>query len=681
MNYDKVTTMISLNSNTKKWASKNFSYKKAFNNLPFVGKGLKLFSVVGIALAFTLFFAIVFLSSCADRVAGTGTETSTGDLAMVKGRVLDASAIVKEGVTVTLIPVDFIPGPNATLPASNQSTSDSLGNFQFSLRESGQYNLEGHNLDGTLKFLLRNKRISLGDTLKLGDAQLDFTTLARIPIPKNRNLKGDYMCLVGTPYWTPISDSSFVGMLSSLSDTLIFPSLPLGELPQLAMSSGGNSHQVKPLYQSLSLKSGINNVASDSQWIGTSLHLSLQPGEDIRQVVSSMLPGDTVSLRKGIHSVSGLHLSGFGMLNRERVLRAWPGEKVVLRGTSNSNNLINLSGTSYWVIDGLDIDSTPPNSDAIKLKVEEPCNNITIQKCVFHGIGSIGVNSEGNHHDIVVQHNEFHSFLPSGLGAIRIGRLDGPYTAHNWRVSDNWIHHIGNKNDSTGFGIQVQTGSYRIEVADNILHDIGNMAIAVFGPATAGNAVSDELKSILQRNAIWNCGIGMRLHGSAKVINNIVQNCSWSIRSYGRGQSVRGVKIYHNTLIGSGSLELRNWEAASQISESSNAFAFNAVYLPDGIFLGDSSESTNNIIHNNIGQLKILDIPGFLPGNYKTDFNNAEINDFSPKAGGMLENRCNSAALVSDDFWKNSRQKPADCGALEEPNDTAIKIVKAGFKP
>jgi hypothetical protein len=162
-------------------------------------------SFIGIALA-SLFAVIATCSRV--PIAGSGTEE--GNPGKVIGFVYDTLNRPVAGAVVRLLPHDYNPVHNASLPDSLSTLTDSNGSYRFSLSDTGHFSIYCIDQSNGTKTLHSNVLIAGGDTNILHDTLLRPGRI-KVVLPDSLDTINGYLYFPGTTIYSWLcADNGYV---------------------------------------------------------------------------------------------------------------------------------------------------------------------------------------------------------------------------------------------------------------------------------------------------------------------------------------------------------------------------------------------------------------------------------------------------------------------------------------
>ena len=263
----------------------------------------------------------------------------------------------------------------------------------------------------------------------------------------------------------------------------------------------------------------VNGSGSD-----TSPGTSVMPFSTIKKGISLLKPGDTLIIRTGTYT-EGLEYynpipSGTDDAHRT-VIKAAPGETVIINGRNSSGDVWTIFDRSYITIDGITIDGA----------------NIT---CYGFRIGRSAVGAPGSHY-ITVQNGTVRNTPYSGMFQQGTG---GVNSHHKYINLD--VHHCGKGTSNQHHGIYLKTRDSLVEQCR--VHDNLSYGIQLYDGSGSVN------NNVIRNNRVYNNGsFGILLSAGYNNLayNNIVWGNGKRVLSGGIFASYAGVsgsKIYNNTI-------------------------------------------------------------------------------------------------------------------------------------
>ena len=177
------------------------------------------------------FLAAMTLCCTSDRVAGTGTETSTKGIVM---GALYAGSGAASHTAVIVVPQSYNPLVDGPINDANKDTTDANGNYSVGPIDTGLYNIEAaRDLDGT-KLFMDNVVVGLGDNKRAADTLgRPGSMIVTLPMPVTSG--GGALYFSGSTISVPVSPANAVG------NQVRIDSLPPGQLSSLYYTASSNA--------------------------------------------------------------------------------------------------------------------------------------------------------------------------------------------------------------------------------------------------------------------------------------------------------------------------------------------------------------------------------------------------------------------------------------------------------
>ena len=405
---------------------------------------------------------------------------------------------------------------------------------------------------------------------------------------------------------------------------------------------------------------------------GSVIHLT--PSDNWYNVLNGggLSPGDEVILHEGVYSTSpALTMQHVGTAVDPIIIRAADGESVTITRPDAGQNVINMHGTQYVTLRGLEVTG---GSAAIRIGnggTGRMAEYVTIEYCWIHdtGANAITANYVGDvNTGHIFRYNEISNTAAEGEGFYLGSNNDaeGQTTGvfRDGLIEGNYIHHLNGPAVTQGDGIEIKDGSYNNTIRDNVIHDTGYPGILVYG--TDGNG-----DNIIEGNVIWNAGDhAIQAAADAVIRNNIILSENvYGIASQNHQSAIPGnLTIIHNTIFSQGTRNAINvsWPSGDQLS-GPIVIANNALY-PQGT--GRPMNLANlpgYTIAGNVGTgtpYPSQPVSAFDPsGNILTDFGDVANKDVFPIPGSALIAAGNAGYVLDTDFNGVDRDGVADVGA------------------
>ena len=395
----------------------------------------------------------------------------------------------------------------------------------------------------------------------------------------------------------------------------------------------------------------------------------ISPADDIEAAVAALSPGDELILQGGTYLFDeNITLRANGTAEQPVVIRAKAGEQPVLTQATNQQNVVEISGSSYLIIRGLEFTG---GSHGIRLINS---NHVTIEDCEVHETGDVAIsaNSGGTYEGLKILRNHIHHTNGTGEGMYLGCNNDGCRIA-NSLIEGNYIHHTNRSTVSQGDGIEIKEGSYGNIIRDNVIHDTNYPGILVY--STAGNGSPN----VIERNVIWNVNDNTVQMAADTIFRNNIVLGNVAMQSHQSG-SPSNIEFVHNTVITSGNaLAVRDVSGPVLIAN-------NAIYAQGAAIRLISGDLGQVQLAGNVGAGGFSGASGgYVDGNgIASDTVNGNYSgvppvDPFPAPGSALINAGDASHVVADDFNGKSRSGVADVGAygFEDSGNPGWQIAEA----
>ncbi len=372
----------------------------------------------------------------------------------------------------------------------------------------------------------------------------------------------------------------------------------------------------------------------------------LQPGADLANVLSTLVPGDEVVLADGLYPVTDtLTISAVDAAAAAVVVRGEAGavlQAAAREDGSYPSTLLRVEGSSGVRLEGF----TVQGHDAWATDVDHRYTGVHVLDSTDVAISGLriveltgsGVYVSGLSSAVTVERTEI-ARLQYGHG-VYVGCYDASCLTSGLVLDTNLIHDIGGVDT---YAISLQPGTQGAVLSDNIIYNVEYR-----GLESGSTEFGDP--NLIEGNAIWNIAdIAMVLRGAALVRNNVVFNITGRglvCRDPERGD-YRDQVIVYNTIVNTGSwgLDVERW-----LPDSGHVVANNAICNPVGAAMSlvktvpegvdPATEPTPaRAVHNvACGLVQGFDLAGVevLPGGGFLDFEDPSIWDFYPTVDSLL---------------------------------------------
>ena len=526
-------------------------------------------------LLITLFFCL-FINACSDKIAGTGTETSTGEVVALNG-VVKHEGVVVAHAKVYLLPKDSIFKPDQVLEAGSVQRTNEKGEFSLLAKKGLRYHLQAEKNSGE-KVLLNSIQPEFIHKDSVIDLEVKETSTLTFKFPKEKfssSTKG-FIALSGTLISIPYAGE----------DSVTLQSVPYGLSPELVYIEDQSKTE---LLDSLNIQPGETKNIDYSEfnaWSGVGQNLTVSTFEELSSQYKNLLPGDTLTIKEGIYQVNGFPFNTSGFKESPILIRGEEG--TVLRSRNKYDNVFNFYGVSYITVENVVFDSTPLHVDAIKIK-EEYSSNITIKNCTFKNIGGVAINVNGPHEKITITENVIYSDNGNSDIGIRIGNSEGEENLSEIIIEKNEIHSLTKIDEDHPAAIHIHQELKSSIVSGNRIYNVQGNGI-VYKPIASKFTVLDASDLLIQNNALYDIDEAMAVYHNALIKNNILINSPILLDVRRINGDLDEFIFRHNTLY-NGAVQI------SGLSESAkNKIHFNLFFLNSYSFdLNQRAGFENNI--------------------------------------------------------------------------------------
>ena len=404
--------------------------------------------------------------------------------------------------------------------------------------------------------------------------------------------------------------------------------------------------------------------------------IEVHPGDDFRTAMQNLDASDTLIMHGGTYTLSSyFELDLVGTQSLPITIRAATGEQPAIHYDGDGQNIVNIVGARFLVIDGIEFSG---GSRGIRLI---DTSDFTMRNCHVHdtAANAISANDGGNDYArLVFVHNEIDHAGDTAEG-FYLGCNDDACRVHDSLVANNYIHDLVGPTVTQGDGIEIKAGSYANIVRDNVIHDTAYPGITLYH--TNGNGAAN----VIERNLVWNSGDnGIQVTGDAIVRNNIVLSAvAAGIGVHAsQGGDVANLVIVNNTVLKASGDALHLSDVVGDVLVANNAF-----YAPNGNAIFANGATDRVALAANVGTGSLSGISGGFDasGDIAADFSGASYSgappqDLVPRAGRLV-GTADAATLATDDFNAVSRLPALDVGAYRnDPAGNQGWPLQAGFK-
>ncbi len=396
--------------------------------------------------------------------------------------------------------------------------------------------------------------------------------------------------------------------------------------------------------------------------------ITLEPGNDVAALTSSLSPGHTITFNAGTYMLDAT-LSWNAVGDETNPITFKGNGTVVLESQMDGGGaIIRLFDSDFVVIENLTLRGATDRYEAEQgydgLRINNS-SNVEVRGLTIEYIGDNGIEvGGGDMHTLSIEDNVV-AFVRNDAIVGGCGDVTCTVTASS--IAKNVVHDTIN-----GDGIELQNGSNGNVIRDNILYNIAGQGIQ------SHSAAFGEPNQILA-NAVWQSTDGIWLSGAALVQNNVVFNLEGEgIVSEDEGDSLEKVRITFNTVYNTGEWGVRLEDWRDRQTSDTLLFANNAITNTTGQALQarpDHVDPTvngfsHNIITGFIDADELTELDGhYQPGAGAADYSDPVGWDFYPTLTSTLVNAGGTDAssyIPSHDFVGVPREgDQPDVGAYE----------------
>ena len=394
--------------------------------------------------------------------------------------------------------------------------------------------------------------------------------------------------------------------------------------------------------------------------------LYANPGDNLRNTIAGMSPGDTLILNPGLYTqTNGVKvISVNGTASQPITIMGSADGDAIIEATY-SVNAFEFTTSSYIILKDIEIRK---GSNAVKFTSTGPCHHITLQNLKLHNTYGVGVGgSDGNHYHITISDCEVYD---TGRDSSKTG--EGIYMSY-WdkpvdylTIERCWIYDL---NGTEKDGLELKYVRNAI-IRDNVIRGTSKTF-----PCIKIESANDATRTnLVERNICFNGDSGIETYGDCIVRNNIVFNCDLGI--YSRDDAkypLRNVQIINNTVYNcdTACLQLNGWSGKTGLVVANNVI-YQATPSKQTLYIGPSAPLTGVAVTSNYyyGTLYLNSAPsdGFiLGGSPSANFISTDNRNFFPAADSVFIDAGSAAYAPADDFIGTARPQGAadDVGALE----------------
>ena len=402
------------------------------------------------------------------------------------------------------------------------------------------------------------------------------------------------------------------------------------------------------------------------------------PADNWRGAIDTLRPGNTVWMRAGTYTVSGLfRIQLNGTASQPIAVRAVAGARSHIVQSSGLHNVVEINNSSHLLLEGLELSGG--GGDGVRILT---ANDLSLRNLLIRDVPQVGIIATAPGSTFARLVVEGVEIRQARRGGIDLGCSDARCSTVDAVIRRNWIHSLSNPSGNfNAVGLRISTGSSGALVEDNVLHDVD---IGMFVLSTLGNGNPH----LVRRNFIWNARRGEVILVSHTVFeNNVVLGSTEpsfpSINVFNNQATATAITLRNNTVIAPSS---KNALRLRQVN-GSTLIVNNALFSQFGRAI-DIQSSTGVSVLNNAGEGSVIGSPaGFTVVGSPTNmlaaasYSGTVPQDLVPIAGSPLIGAANVGSAPASDFDEVTRDASPDIGALERGGDAADRWTPApGFK-
>ncbi len=396
--------------------------------------------------------------------------------------------------------------------------------------------------------------------------------------------------------------------------------------------------------------------------------ITLEPGNDVAALTSSLTPGDTITFNAGTYSLdSALQWNAVG--DEGNPIRFIGNGEVILESNlDGGGTLIRLFDSTHVVLENLTLRGSQERFDAEQNYDGLRINNssfVTLRNLTIENIGENGIEISGGDMEGISITDSHVQFVRND--AIVAGCFDASCSMARSTIANNIINDTVN-----GDGIELSNGCNENVIRDNVVYNVADQGIQT------RSTEYGEPNQILG-NAVWQSMHGIFVSGAALVQNNVVFNLEGEgIVSEDERDTIEKVRITFNTVYNTGDWGVRLEDWRDRESSDTMVFANNAITNTTGAALlarpvqVDPTVNlfANNVITGFIEAAELTELDGhYKPGAAAADYTDPVGWDFYPTLTSTLVNTGSTDGatyIPATDFLGNPREgDQPDIGAYE----------------
>jgi hypothetical protein len=206
-----------------------------------------------IFLSAIIFLAGLVMDCGVSSLAGNSAETGN---ARITGTLVDSSGRPAAHTQVTLVPASYDPVNGIALSADKFDTTDRLGVYTFTSKDTGKFNIQAVQLDSGTRVLVKGVRLEK-DSVQPRVDTLQKPGRIKAVLTESMSTTNGYLYIQG---------STIYSLLDVNSGFAVLDSVPSGTVPAVYYTQKDNPAQLKIIRDSIAVVSGMVSVIAYSGW-------------------------------------------------------------------------------------------------------------------------------------------------------------------------------------------------------------------------------------------------------------------------------------------------------------------------------------------------------------------------------------------------------------------------------
>lgn len=188
----------------------------------------------GSALLFLVSMYVTFSCLCNTAISGGGTDFP--NTRTVAGRIVHENGTPAPFTDVRLLPEDYVPTDSQSERCSKIFSTDSSGNYEIKINNTGNFNLYAVNYTQHTSLLIRSIEVTSEDiVLQVKEAALAPPGVIKIVLPDSMKTADGVVYLRGTCFSTTVS---------SADEEVVIDSVPSGIIPALYFAQNDRKEEL-----------------------------------------------------------------------------------------------------------------------------------------------------------------------------------------------------------------------------------------------------------------------------------------------------------------------------------------------------------------------------------------------------------------------------------------------------